>query len=310
MIIEPSWIGIDIGKFHLDVFDSGRTFRLDNDEKGIAELMDRLAARKVSVVFEATGVYDRKLRRALQAETIRFERVNPRKARQFAEAAGFLAKADHLDPRMLAAMGQAISTVKTALVTPEDEDRQHLADLHRRRDQLVAMRKQERARLIDAPEYLRADLEAHIAWLDQAIRDIERRCREAVLASDEFRRRDEIIRSAPGIGPVAATTLIALMPELGQRSPKTIAALAGLAPFNAESGQFRGKRRIKNGRHRVRDALYMSAVTAARSYPRFRAFYRRLVDAGKPPKVAIIALARKLLVILNAMLRTQTLFQA
>lgn len=310
MIIEPSWIGIDIGKFHLDVFDNGRTFRLDNDEEGIAELMARLAARKVSVVFEATGVYDRKLRRALQAETIRFERVNPRKARQFAEAAGFLAKADHLDPRMLAAMGRAISTVKTTPITPEDEDRQHLADLHRRRDQLVAMRKQERARLVDAPEYLRADLEAHIAWLDQAIRDIERRCREAVLASDEFRRRDEIIRSAPGIGPVAATTLIALMPELGQRSPKIIAALAGLAPFNAESGQFRGKRRIKNGRRRVRDALYMSAVTAARSYPRFRTFYRRLVDAGKPPKVAIIALARKLLVILNAMLRTQTLFQA
>lgn len=310
MIIEPSWIGIDIGKFHLDIFDSGSTFRLDNDDEGIARLMARLAGRKLSVVFEATGVYDRKLRQALQNHAIRFERVNPRKARQFADAAGFLAKADHLDPRMLAAMGQAIASVSMAPVTPDDVDRQHLADLHRRRDQLVAMRKQERTRLVDAPDYLRSDLKMHIAWLDQAIRDIERRCREAVLASAEFRRRDEIVRSAPGIGPVAATTLIALMPELGQRSPKTIAALAGLAPFILDSGQFHGKRRIKHGRRRIRDALYMSAVAAARCHPRFQEFYRRLIDAGKPPKVAIIALARKLLVILNAMLRTQTPFHA
>lgn len=310
MIIEPSWIGIDISKSHLDVFDSGHSFRLANDEAGIAGLIARLAGRKASVIFEATGAYDRKLRRALQARAIRFERVNPRRARRFAEVAGFLAKTDRIDPRMLAAMGKLIEEMKPTPAVAEDDDRQRLGDLHKRRDQLVAMRKQERTRLVDAPDFLKVDLEAHIAWLDQAIRDLERRCREAVLANAEFRRRDEIIRSAPGIGPVAATTLIALMPELGQRSPKTIAALAGLAPFNVDSGQMRGKRSIRDGRRRVRDALYMSAVAAARYHPRFQAFYRRLIDAGKPPKVAIIALARKLLVIVNAMLRTQTSFNA
>ena len=305
MTILLSWIGIDVSKHHLDVFDAGRTLGIANDTEGVARLVDGLAGRQVRVVFEATGTYDGALRRGLTAAGIPFVRVNPRRARAFADAAGFLAKTDRVDARMLAAMGQAMPAPPTAVEHPQ---RRRLADLHKRRDQLVAMRKQERTRLAEAAGELRAGLQDHIAWLSRAIVEIERTCRALIGSCPDLRRVHDLIRSVPGCGPVAATTLIALMPELGERSPKTIAALGGLAPFNLDSGQRRGKRRIRHGRRRIREALYMSAVTAARFSPRFQASYQALLAAGKPPKLALIALARKLLVVLNAVLRTRTPF--
>jgi len=307
MTIQLSWIGIDISKHYLDIFDDGYSLRLANTAAGICDLLTRLAGRRVSIVFEATGAYDRALRQVLSTAGIAFVRVNPRRARAFAEAAGFLAKTDGVDARMLALMGQAMPAAPAEAADPE---RQRLADLHKRRDQLVAMRKQERTRLAEVVEGIRADLEAHIAWLSRAIAEIEGKCRALIKASGELNRLDSLVRSLPGIGPVAANSLIALLPELGDRSPKTIAALVGVAPFNVDSGKYRGKRRIRHGRHRVRDALYMAAHAAARYHPRFTAFYQSLRAAGKPHKLALIALARKLLVILNAIVRTQTPFHA
>jgi transposase len=301
MNIAPGIVGIDISKRCLDVFDPriGRPERVANTEPEVQALALRLAAPGDRAVFEATGVYDRILRRALEAAGVGFSRVDPSRARAFARAAGFLAKTDAVDARMLAIMGQALQPRLQEAVAPV---RERLAGLHARRDQLVAMRVQERNR--------RAEHRDHLDWLDAQMRELDARIRNLIAADAELRQAEAHLRSVPGIGPVAAATLLARVPELGRRSPKAIAALVGLAPFNADSGARRGHRSIRGGRKRVRDALYMSAVTAARSNTAFATFYSRLRAAGKPPKVALVAVARKLLVTLNAIARTQTPFNA
>ncbi|WAC59752.1 IS110 family transposase [Brevundimonas sp. SL130] len=311
MNIAPGIVGIDISKRFLDVFDPriGRPERVANTEPEIQVLALRLAASGDRAVFEATGVYDRILRRALESAGVGFSRVDPSRARAFARAAGFLAKTDAVDARMLAAMGQALQPRLEEVVAPA---RERLAGLNARRDQLVAMRAQERNRRAehrDDPD-IQASLDQHLDWLDAQVRDLDARIRRLIAADLELRQAEQHLRSVPGVGPVAAATLLARVPELGRRSPKAIAALVGLAPFNADSGARRGHRAIRGGRKRVRDALYMSAVTAARSNTVFSTFYSRLRDAGKPPKVALVAVARKLLTTLNAIARTQTPFKA
>ena len=258
------------------------------------------------VVFEATGRYDGKLRRAVQTAGIRFARVNPARARAFAGALGLLAKTDAIDARMLAAMGQ---TLQLGSQHTRDDARCKLASLHKRRDQLVAIRKQERTRLSDGDETWQPNLERHIAWLSLEIAAIERQCRSLIASDHKLEQLARLLRSIPGVGPITAATLIALLPELGSRSPKTIAALAGIAPFNVDSGLFRGQRHIRGGRKRVRDALYMAAVTAARSKSRFKTFLKNLTDKGKPNKLALIALARKILITANAVARDKVAFQ-
>lgn len=305
MIINPGYIGIDVSKHHLDIFHCGRSERVANTAENIANLVG--SWRGSFVLFEATGPYDRHLRRALEAADIAFARVNPARARDFARATGRLAKSDTIDARMLAAMAQSLSLARERNSDPE---REALARAHKRRDQLVHMRQQERTRLTECDDAaLRADIAAHAQWLDAHIArweaEIERLIAQSAALAQDARR----LRSIAGIGPVASATLLALVPELGTLSPKKIAALAGLAPFNSDSGQFRGLRRIKGGRKRVRDALYMAAVTAARFNPRLKPLYRRLRAAGKPAKVALIAVARKLLVIANAILRDKTQFK-
>lgn len=310
MIIHPGVVGIDISKHHFDLFDAalGRPERLDNNAENAAKLAGRFAAGGSFVLFEATGAYDQALRRALQAAGVRFARVNPGRARDFARAAGFLAKTDQVDARMLAAMAQCLPPAAEA---PADPERERLARLSKRRDQLVAMRQQERTRRREClDEEMAETIADHLAWLDQAIAALEDKIKALIADSQTLSGDARLLRSAPGIGRVAAATLLALMPELGTRSPKAIAALAGLAPLNADSGLFRGKRAIRGGRKRIRDALYMAAVTAARSRSRFAAIYQSMLQAGKPPKLALIAVARKILVTLNAMLRDQTPFQA
>jgi transposase len=208
--------------------------------------------------------------------------------------------------RMLAVMAAAL---KPAQTPPPEADRETLAALIRRRDQLVAMRAMERTRASEAGDaFTRADAEAHLDWLDQRISGLDRLIREAVRASASLSLQASLLRTAPGVGPVAAHVLMALLPELGQRSPKTIAALVGLAPLNADSGQKRGQRLIRGGRKRVRDALYMAALAAIRCNAAFADFYTRLRAAGKPAKVALIAVARKLLTKLNAMIRDKARF--
>ena len=310
MKIAPGFIGIDIAKFHLDIFDAtiGHVVRIDNTPAAVAALTAGWAASGAYVLFEATGNYDRVLRHALVAAGIAFARVNPARARAFARAVGFLAKTDAIDARMLAAMAQSLRPEPQPAASAE---RARLARLNKRRDQLVATRQQERTRRRDCPDAdLIASLDAHLAWLDAAIREIEAEIGTAIAATPELRADRSLLVSAPGVGPVTAATLLALLPELGQRSPKTIAALVGLAPLNRDSGAQRGRRSIQGGRKRVRDALYIAAFTAARHDPRFAAIYQRLRDAGKPIKLALVAVARHLLTILNAMLRDAKPFQA
>jgi transposase len=308
MIVNPGVIGIDISKHHLDLFDPAHgAERVVNSCGQSALLATRFAEAGAFVLFEATGCYDQALRRALTIAGVPFARVNPRQARDFAKAAGFLAKTDAVDARMLAAMAQCLRPPRQ---DPLDPERERLARLIKRRAQLVAMRQQERTRRSECHDSEIADsLEHHLAWLDATLGEIDRAIQQLIAGSPELRRQHRLLRSAPGIGPVVAAVLLALLPELGCRSPKTIAALVGLAPFNVDSGRFRGQRRIRGGRKAVRDALYMAALTAARSNSRFQRFYRNLLDAGKPPKRALLALARKLLVALNAILRDQTAFQ-
>jgi transposase len=308
MIIHPGIIGIDVSKAHFDIFDaeSGRTERLPNCAEAARSLAERLQSRPDGLaVFEATGRYDRHLREAFKAMGIRYARVNPARARAFAKAAGVLAKTDAVDARMLAAMGQALQLQAEAT---SDDSRAALASLHQRRDQLVAIRAAERVRLSEAPDQ-KDSLESHIAWLDDEVARLDALITAAIAASKPLTEDARLMRSVPGIGPVAATTLLALMPELGSLSPKTVAALAGLAPFNADSGQFRGVRRIQGGRRRVRRALYMAAITAIRSTSSFKRFYEQLRTRGKPAKLALTAIARKLLVTLNAILRDRVAFQ-
>lgn len=310
MKIHPRFIGCDVCKHHLDIFeaDGSRARRIDNSEAAIAAWLAGLPARSDRhIVFEATGRYDRRLAAMARARGVRFSRVNPARARDFARALGMMAKTDSLDARMLAAMGQALDPAATPAA---DEARDALAGVHRRRDQLVAMRQKEKVRLAEAGGQERDSLERHLGWLDAEIAAIEAH-RDALLRADaELARLNRLLRSIPGVGPVAATTLLALMPELGTASPKALAALAGLAPFNVDSGRFRGHRAIRGGRRRVRNALYMAAVSAWRSKTRLGAFAEQLIDRGKPFKLAMIALARKILLTANAILRDQVPFHA
>jgi transposase len=308
MMITPDVVGIDVSKHTLDIFDEGlgRPETVSNTAGAVAALAKDLAARGRFVVLEATGRFDARLRRSLEAARVPYARVNPGQARDFARAAGFLAKTDRVDARMLAELGRAL---RPRSAEPADPARERLGRLSRRRDQLVAMRKQERARLSDLLEDdLLEDLQRHLAWLNGEIALLEKRIAQAIAADPRLTRTCRIIRSLPGVGPVTAATLLAMVPELGRRSPKTIAALAGLAPFNRDSGLHRGKRTIRGGRRRVREALYMAAVAACRSDTRFAATYRTLVSLGKAPKLALIAVARKLLITANAMVRDQQSF--
>lgn len=308
MTIHPDVVGIDVSKHHLDVFDAahGRGERLLNAAEPIEALVRRWAGQERFVVFEATGRYDGVLCRALETAKVAYARVNPAQARDFARAAGFLAKTDALDARMLAVLGAALRPRATP---PIDQSRQRLVLLHKRRDQLVAMRQQERTRRAEIDPDLAEDLERHLTWLDQAVADFDHRIADLIAAEPNLRQTRALVQSIPGVGPVTAATLMALVPELGQRSPKAIAALAGLAPFNHDSGKQRGQRAIRGGRKRVRDALYMAAVAASRSNSRFKTNYKALREAGKPAKLAFIALARKLLITANAVLRDQQPFR-
>lgn len=310
MTIHPGYIGIDVSKHWLDVFEprSGESMRIANTAKALAALARRIAASGDIAVFEATGGYDRRLREALIDAGAPHTRVNPARARAFARAAGVLAKTDKVDARMLASLGQALGLVPDAQPEP---DRERLADLVRRRDQLVDMRAQERARVSECLERsLKADIEAHIDWLDRRIERFDVEIAALCKQSDAIASEVKILLSAPGVGPVNSAVFASLLPELGARSPKTIAALAGLAPLNVDSGQKRGQRRIAGGRRRVREALYMAAVSAIRGKNRFAAFYRRLRAAGKSAKLALIAVARKILIALNAMVRDNVPYAA
>jgi transposase len=303
MILPLRCVGIDVSKRMLDIFDDalGAPERVANAPQAITKLVARWRPDDVFVVFEATGVYDRELAEALHRAGIRFARINPARARDFARAGGRLAKTDAIDARMLAAFAR---TMAPAANQAPDCERNALAGLAKRRDQLILMRAQEKNRRSETQDRAMAQRVArHLDFLNGEIKAIEAEIKALIKAEPQIAEQARLMRSAPGIGPVACMQLIAQMPELGRIGPKQVAALAGLAPLNVDSGSYRGKRAIGGGRKRVRDALYMAALNAVRRDGPFKAFYQKLRAAGKPAKLALIAVARKLLATLNAMLR-------
>jgi len=287
----------------LDIFDDGigAPERIANASQPITEQVARWRCGNVFVVFEATGIYDHVLAEVLHQAGIRFARINPARARDFARAGGRLAKTDAIDACMLAAFARAMAPTAEQAPCPE---RNALALLAKRRDQLVQMRAQEKNRRSEAQDRAMIDgIARHLDFLNGEIKAIEAEIKALIKAAPLIAEQARMMRSAPGIGPVACMQLIAQMPELGHVGPKQVVALAGLAPLNVDSGAYRGKRTIAGGRKRVRDALYMAALNAVRREGPFKTFYQKLRVAGKPAKLALIAVARKLLTTLNAMLR-------
>jgi transposase len=301
-------VGCDVSKAWLDIFiaDKAISTRIPNTEVAIRDFVATLPST-ATVVFEATAPYDLKLRKALDAACLRALRVNPSRARDFARAAGFLAKTDAVDARMLARLPEALHIPEEQKF---DADREELTALTRRRDQLVELRAMERGlHHAVSSERVAKSISNHMETLDTLIEVIEADIR-AMLKKPAFAERAKQLASVKGVGPVTVVTLIALLPELGQRSAKAIAALVGLAPLNRDSGTLRGQRRIGGGRRRVRQALYMAALSAIRSVPRFNAFYRAIKERSGSSKKAVVAVARKLLVTLNAMIKKGEPFKA
>lgn len=309
MSISCIYVGIDVSKDHLDIFDPHHgLLRVANTATAVAAWASTPNVEGRFVIFEATGSYDGVLRQQLEAAGIRFSRVNPERARDFARASGRRAKTDPVDAKMLSDLGRRFAPTADDAIDPQ---REALALWHKRRDQLVAMRAQESVRHSESQDLqLAAAIARHIAWLDQEIAGLEAQIKTSIRSDPELREIQSRLRSVPGVGLVTSTTLIALMPELGQRSPGSIAALAGLAPYNNDSGKRSGQRSIQGGRRRVRRALYMAALSASRSKTKLGAFYKNLRSQNRPAKVALIALARKILVIINAIMRDKTNFAA
>ena len=294
-------IGVDIAKDWIDTFclDSGAARRLGTAPKSLKAFARQCAG--ALVVFEASGGYERPLAEALAKAGVAYARVNPRQAREFARATGRLAKTDRVDAGVLARMGRALELAPTP---PPDPARARLAALVARRDDLVEEAAREAVRLKQAREaFVRADIASLIRLLKARILRFEREIAAPIAAEPALSQTERRLRTAPGIGPLTAASLIARLPELGQVSRSAIANLAGLAPHACDSGQMRGQRHIWGGRKEVRKSLYQAAFIASRYDPALKALRKRLQDAGKPFKVAIIAVARVLLTQINAILR-------
>jgi transposase len=298
--------GIDVSKAQLDTAfgADGEVVGFANDEQGIARLLERLSSvRPALVVMEASGGYETAAATAIAAASWRLAIVNPRQVRDFARATGRLAKTDRIDARMLSAFGKAVEPQITQL---PDEDAQALQGMLLRRQQLVAMRAQERQRLEHAQGPMRKQIKKHIDWLDHEIDRLDIDITAGLRQSAAWRAKDDLLRSFKGVGPITSGTLLVALPELGSLGRRAIAALVGVAPLNWDSGKMRGKRSIHGGRARIRTLLYMATTSAIRCNPVIREFYQRLKSRGKPHKVAMVACMRKVLTILNAMVREST----
>lgn len=302
MAAAAVYIGMDVSKATLDICVSdGETWQAANDDGAMEALCARIAAlHPTLIVLEATGGYELRAAAALAAAGLPVAVVNPRQVRSYARSVGQLAKTDRIDARILARFAAAVQPEARPL--PEAETREIEALITRRR-QLVAMITAEANRLSAAPSITRNEIKTHIAWLRRQQAKIDETIDDRVRRSPIWRAKDDLLRSVPGIGSKTSSTLLAMLPELGTLNSKQIAALVGVAPLNQDSGTFRGRRRVYGGRVRVRTALYMAALVASRYNPVLKDFYGRLRAAGKPAKVALVACMRKLLIIVNAMVR-------
>jgi len=305
------FIGIDVAKQQLDVaaHESDYQFRCANQASGFAELLTELIVlRPALIVLEATGGLERAVVAALQSAGLPVVVVNPRQVRDFAKALGQLAKTDRLDARVLAHFAAAIKPARRPL---KSKDENALDALTGRRTQLTDMLIDEKNRRASAPtEALRDEIDEHLEWLAERIADLDQQLKKLVKATPRWQARDAILQSTPGIGAVTACALIAELPELGTLNRQKISKLVGVAPLNRDSGQQRGTRHIYGGRAQVRRALYMATLTALRHNPVIKAFYERLTANQKPFKVAITACMRRLLVIINTMVRDNSCWKS
>jgi transposase len=301
-------VGIDVAKAELVVASgsTGVVVTHANDEGGVRALVEHLVPLAPElVVLEATGGYELLCVAALTAARLAVVVVNPRQVRDFAKATGQLAKTDRIDAQMLALFGERVRPPVRAL--PDEGTRELEAVLTRRR-QLLEMRQAERnrlAQLFGHGQRVKQSLKKHIAYLERELAMTDTELGRMIHESPIWRERDDLLQSVPGIGPVVARTLLAELPELGQLNRRAIAKLVGVAPLNRDSGTWRGQRAIYSGRASVRTAIYMAALVAARRNPVLKAFYQRLLARGKAKKLALVACMRKLLTILNHMLRTE-----
>ena len=307
---QPSFAGIDVSKDHLDLHarPSGLAERFANDPDGVAALAARLSPLAPAlVVLEATGGLEYPAAAALAAAGLPVAVVNPTQARRFAQATGRAAKTDAIDAAALAHFAEAVRPEPRPL---PDADARALRELLDRRRQLLGMRTAETNRLgTVASERVRRSIESHVRWLDKQLGAADADLAAAIEASPAWRASDDLLRSIPGVGPAVSRALLAGLPELGALTREQVGALAGLAPVNRDSGRRRGRRFIAGGRSVVRAALYMAALSARRFNPVLRAFADRLAARGKAAKVVLVAVARKLLVIANAVLRDQKPWQ-
>jgi transposase len=298
------FVGVDISKASLDVavLPSGELWQVANEPSQISQCSKRLAELSPRlIVMEATGGLEMPVAAAVSRAGLPVVVVNPRQVREFARATGQLAKTDKIDAVTLALFGERIRPEVRPL---PDEVAQALDALLARRRQLVLMLAEEKTRLQQArTREIRGGIQRHIHWLEREIRDVDQGLSDSVRQSPLWRAKDNLIRSVPGVGRIMSLTALAELPELGRLNGKQIAALVGVAPHPADSGTHRGKRIVWGGRASVRHVLYMATLSACRFNPVIRAYYQRLLTSGKPPKVVIVACMRKLLIVLNAIVR-------
>jgi transposase len=307
---SEQWIGIDVCKRWLDVHlrPQGSSFRVSNNEGGIQELLTHLKAPSAvgRIILESTGGYERQVALRLWALTYPVVVINARQARNFAKAANQLAKTDQVDAAILAWFGEAL---KPQIRPFASEAQAQLQDLVTRRRQLVEMLTAEQNRLSGLRGTAQADVEAHLDWLRQRIKQLDEQIETQISQCQSWQAKQTRLKSVPGVGKVVAATLLALLPELGQLSTAKISTLVGVAPLNRDSGQMQGKRTIFGGRAAVRQMVYMATLVAVRHNPVIKAFYDQLLKRGKPTKVALVACMHKLVSILNAMIKNGTDWQ-
>lgn len=304
--VREVFIGIDVSKEKLDVAvrPTGEFMSFSNNEDGISCVVDFVKSFFPSlIVLEATGGLETAAVGMLADKGLPVVVINPRQVRDFAKATGKLAKTDTIDAHLIARFGEA---VRPELRLLKDQEAQKLTALITHRRQIVEMITAEKNRLNTAPKWTSKDIQTNISWLEKCLKKVDKDLKNLLKKSPVWREKDEILQSTPGVGPVLSMTLLSGLPELGNLNRKEIAALVGVAPLNRDSGLFRGKRMIWGGRANIRSVLYMSATCAMRFNPTIRIFYERLRLAGKLHKVAITACMRKLLVILNTMIKNRT----
>ena len=305
--IVEKFVGIDVSKSTLDICvePPGEALHVAYDEAGIRQVVNRLKeVGPALIVIEATGGLEVRIATELASKGLPVAVINPRQARDFAKATGRLAKTDQVDAAVLAAFAKAIRPQARPL---KDADTRALDDMVSRRRQLIDMRVQETLRLgTAASKPLQKSLKQHIAWLDKRIAEVDSDLTRQLRESDVWRAKDDLLHSIPGVGNVTIRTMLGKCPELGTLNRREIAALTGVAPLANDSGKHRGKRFVWGGRADVRAVLYMAAISAMRCNDTIKAFAERLKKAGKPPKVVIVACMRKLLTIMNSMLKNNT----